>query len=231
MWDRLFYTSSQSTMHPPLKYILHYQTLWLSSDRVIFWEEACALILADLHFGKTGHFRKAGIGIPQTVYKEDLQRLFALIQFYKPKKLIVVGDMFHSTSNIEHELFAKWRNDLPALEIDLVKGNHDILQEEWYNKAAIKVHYHQLIIDDFAFIHDAADIDVNNSGKYHFCGHVHPGVRIGSIAKQSLHFPCFHFKTDGCTLPAFSKFTGMINVKRNAKDKIFAIAEGRVFEV
>ena len=28
-----------------------------------------------MHFGKSGHFRKSGIGIPQNIYKEDLHRL------------------------------------------------------------------------------------------------------------------------------------------------------------
>lgn len=218
-------------MNPPLKHIIYNQTLWLSGDRAIFWEEENALILADLHFGKTGHFRKAGIGVPQAVYKEDLQRLITLIQFFKPAKLIVVGDMFHSKSNTEHDLFEKWRNDLSSIEFHLIKGNHDILEEEWYTKAAIKVHTNQLIINDFAFMHDAADADINKADKYFFCGHIHPGVRMGGLARQALHFPCFHFKERICTLPAFSKFTGMINVKRTVKDKIFAIAEGRVFEV
>lgn len=218
-------------MHPPLKHIIHNQTLWLSADRAIFWEEENALILADLHFGKTGHFRKAGIGVPQTVYKEDLQRLITLIQFFKPAQLIVVGDMFHSKENIEHDLFEKWRNDLSSLEVNLIKGNHDILKENWYERAAIKVHNRQLTIKDFSFVHDIADIDIADTGKYFFSGHLHPGIRIGGLAKQSLHFPCFHFEMTGCTLPAFSKFTGMINVRRNAKDKVFAIAEGRVFEI
>lgn len=218
-------------MHPPLKHIIHNQTLWLSAGRVIFWEEENALILADLHFGKTGHFRKAGIGVPQTVYKEDLQRLIALIQFFKPVKLIVVGDMFHSRSNTELELFKKWRNDLPALGVHLVKGNHDILQQQWYDQAAIMVHSDRLTIKNFIFMHDAGGIDIVPSGAYFFCGHIHPGIRIDGVARQSLHFPCFHFASMGCTLPAFSKFTGMINVRRNTADKVFAIAEGKVFEV
>ncbi|PVD53289.1 metallophosphoesterase [Terrimonas sp.] len=218
-------------MHPPIKHIIHNQTLWLSGYRAIFWEEEHALILADLHFGKTGHFRKAGIGVPQTVYKEDLQRLITLIQFFKPLQLIVVGDMFHSKSNIEHALFERWRNDLPLVEVHLVKGNHDILHKDWYQKVSIKVHDHQLLIRDFVFLHDIADGTEDFPGKYFFCGHIHPGIRIGGIAKQALHLPCFHFEQTCCTLPAFSKFTGMINVRRNTGDKIFAIAEGSVFEV
>ena len=59
----------------PFSYRIKGQQLWLSADRCIFWEEEKALIVSDLHFGKTGHFRKSGIAIPPSVYKEDLQRL------------------------------------------------------------------------------------------------------------------------------------------------------------
>ncbi len=218
-------------MHPPLKHILLDQTLWLSANRAVFWEEEKSLILADLHFGKTGHFRKAGIGVPQTIYKEDLQRLIATIQFFKPVRLIAVGDMFHSKENTEHDLFEKWRNDLSSLEVHLVKGNHDILNEQWYKKAGIILHDYQLIIKDFVFLHDYMQYSLKKNEKFSFCGHIHPGIRINGIARQGLHLPCFHFEKYACTLPAFSRFTGISNVKRKTGDKIFAIAEGKVFEV
>ena len=48
-------------------------TFTLSNDRCVFWEEEKMLLLSDLHFGKTGHFRKEGIAVPQDIYKEDLQ--------------------------------------------------------------------------------------------------------------------------------------------------------------
>ena len=62
-------------MQAPVLHKLHQQTLWLTAQRSIFWEEQKTLIVSDLHFGKTGHFRKSGIPVPQTIYKEDLQRL------------------------------------------------------------------------------------------------------------------------------------------------------------
>ena len=62
-------------MNPPVLYQLCDQKLWLSAERCIFWEEQSALIVSDLHLGKTGHFRKAGIAVPQSVFKEDLQHL------------------------------------------------------------------------------------------------------------------------------------------------------------
>ncbi len=61
-------------MHAPYLYQLQRQRYWLSPERMVFWEEEKALVVSDLHFGKTGHFRKSGIPVPQSVYKEDLQR-------------------------------------------------------------------------------------------------------------------------------------------------------------
>ncbi|HEX5655055.1 MAG TPA: metallophosphoesterase, partial [Chitinophagaceae bacterium] len=121
------------------QFTLKNQRLVLHPSRVLYWEEAAALIISDLHFGKTGHFRKAGIAIPQNVYKEDLQRLVSLLQYFQPGQLIITGDLFHSKANKELELFKKWRQDLSALPIHLVKGNHDILQDQWYEEAGITV--------------------------------------------------------------------------------------------
>lgn len=218
-------------MRAPLKHIIHDQTIWLSADRAVFWEEQNALILADLHFGKTGHFRKAGIGVPQTIFKEDLQRLIALIQFFKAEQLIVVGDMFHSKSNNEHNLFERWRKDLSSLEVHLIKGNHDILKQEWYEQAGILTYPQQLTIGGFSFLHDADIKSIALQNTFMFCGHLHPGITIRNTARQSLHFPCFHFEADCCTLPAFSKFTGITNIKRKTTDKVFAIVEDQVMQM
>ncbi len=61
------------------------QQFWLTTDRTMYWEEEKALIVSDLHFGKTGHFRKSGIAVPASVYKEDLQRLIVQIQYFQPE--------------------------------------------------------------------------------------------------------------------------------------------------
>ena len=124
-------------MQSPVSHKILDSQFWLTTDRTMYWEEEKALIVSDLHFGKTGHFRKSGIAIPPSVYKEDLQRLVTQIQFFQPRELIIVGDMFHSTANKELELFLKWRSDLSDLNIRLVRGNHDILQADWYENAGI----------------------------------------------------------------------------------------------
>ena len=216
----------------PYKFLFKGQSLWLSSERCIFWENEKALILSDLHFGKTGHFRKSGIPVPQNVFKEDLQRLFSQVQFYKADTLIIVGDLFHSRENKEMDLFLKWRNDHPSLELLLVKGNHDILSRKFYELAGIEVFDDSLLKTPFCFTHDISlKCDDIAKADFTFSGHIHPGIRINGVGKQSLHFPCFYFNKDFAVLPAFSRFTGLASIRPERGDKVFALIENNVLEI
>lgn len=212
-------------MQPAVSYRLRDQQLWLSPHRCIFWEEERSLVLSDLHFGKTGHFRKAGIAVPQSVYREDLLRLLSLIQYFQPKQLLVVGDLFHSRENKELELFLRWRKDFRELSIRLILGNHDILHENWYGAAGIELCGAQLHIGPFAFIHDiegVAGAPIRDR-PYYFSGHLHPGIRISGMGKQCLQFPCFYFGGDYAILPAFGQFTGTVSIEPGAESNVFAI--------
>src|SRR5450432_447575 len=213
-------------MGAPFYYKLLENNCWLSSERMVFWEEEKALIVSDLHFGKTGHFRKEGIAVPQSVYKEDLQRLVSQLQFFQPRQLIVVGDMFHSIANKELDWFKKWRDDFAELDIQLIIGNHDILKKQWYKEAGVAMNYEKFSLDNFSFVHDINSVSdflpyQTNSlpnfrdliPNYFFSGHIHPGVRISGAGKQSLLFPSFYFTPSFCVLPAFSKFTGLAIIK------------------
>jgi DNA ligase-associated metallophosphoesterase len=208
-------------MQPPFSYRIKEQQLWLSPERCIFWEEEKALVLSDLHFGKTGHFRKSGIAVPASVYKEDLHRLLTQIQYFQPKQLLIVGDLFHSLENKELELFRRWREDLSHLTVRLIKGNHDILEEGWYGEAGILVHKDLLEIGAFGFIHDITES--NHCSAYCFSGHIHPGVWISGMGKQALRFPCFYFGEGYAVLPAFSRFTGTASINAAPGSNVFAI--------
>lgn len=210
------------------------QHLWLSPDRCIFWEEEKSLIVSDLHFGKTGHFRKFGIPVPQKVYREDLQRLFNQVQHFQPRQLIVVGDLFHSRENKELDMFRKWRHDFPSLNIHLVKGNHDILNDDWYRQTDIHITEEELQVNHFRFRHDPASPPSrasNETGQYFFAGHIHPGIRISGLGRQSLRFPCFYFAKDYCILPAFGGFTGTALIEPANDENIFAIVENRIVQL
>ena len=215
-------------MQTPLLHSLHGQKLWLSGERCIFWEEESSLIVSDCHFGKTGHFRKSGIAVPQNVYKEDLQRLVTLLNFFKPEKLIVVGDFFHSRANLELDWFKKWRSDFPQLKITLVRGNHDILHKNWYAESGIELIEDRLKIGSFVFSHESCEKEAE---EFVFCGHMHPGIILTGLGKQSLRLPCFYFTNDHCILPAFSRFTGLANIDPESGDQVYAVAINKLVKI
>jgi DNA ligase-associated metallophosphoesterase len=221
-------------MQIPIPHHIHGQTFWVSPQRSCWWEEENTLIVSDLHLGKSGHFRKEGIGVPQGVYRADLQRLVAELYYFKADRLIIVGDLTHSRANKELDHFLKWRHDFASLKIDLVKGNHDILDQDWYSHAAISLHEENLVIGDFCFRHD---LDGGNRSRlpehisYTFVGHVHPGITVRGKGRQSLHFPCFYFAGSHCILPAFSRFTGTYTVAPGKNETVFAIAENQLLRM
>lgn len=215
-------------MNAPIQHKALGQTFWLHPHRALFWEEQRALVLSDLHFGKTGHFRKAGIAVPQGVYREDLQRFVGLIQFFKPSQVIAVGDLFHSHANLEMDLFKRWRHDFPDLAVHLVKGNHDILRDQLYLDMGLTLWQERMQVGDICFTHEE---QATTAAPFTFSGHLHPGVLLNGLGRQSLRLPCFYFTPTGCILPAFSKFTGLAILQPEPRSKVFAIAENSVVPV
>lgn len=222
----------QKKLSAPIRFLFHQQTLWLSASRCIFWEEESALIVSDLHFGKSGHFRKSGIGIPQNIFKEDLQNLFSQIQFFHPKTLLITGDMFHSSANKELDFFLKWRNDFPAIDFILIRGNHDILPKKFYKESNIEVIENQFSIKKFCFTHDInTTCHDEEKDLFTFSGHVHPGIKMKGSGNQTVMLPCFYFGRKYAIMPAFSAFTGLAKIKPLQNDHVFALVENAVIKI
>jgi DNA ligase-associated metallophosphoesterase len=199
------------------------QKLWLSPNRCIFWEDKSILILSDLHIGKSAHFRKSGIAVPGLIFKEDMNRLASILDHYSPDTLLVTGDFFHSIANEEHESFKEWRDNYKDLRCCMVRGNHEVLSDQAYAQLGIEVLGTDYTIGPFYFIHEKPDVVPADS--FSFSGHVHPGIRLSGIGKQSITLPCFYFTQNQCILPAFSRFTGKYLVQPLAGDEVFAVVE------
>ena len=199
--------------------------LSMCAEKCLWWEQYQTLFIADVHFGKSNHFRKAGIGVPLRVTEEEVVKLQMVVDKYRPQKLVFLGDLFHSEYNRSVELFSKWLDGLGGTETILVRGNHDIMLDEIYDTLGL----HQVEVlqqDGLLFSHDA----IQDTGFYNIYGHVHPGVSLYGKARQSQRFPCFHWKEHEAVMPAFGLFTGYVNVKVRPGDRVFLIAGSRVVE-
>lgn len=202
------------------------EELTLLPQKAIYIEKYKTLIAADIHLGKAGHFRNAGIAIPGGLAEADLVTLSRIIQDIEINDIIILGDLFHASLNYDIRLFDAWRNNYHFIDISLVKGNHDILSDEVYRHYDIFLHKKYLLWNNFLLTHKPLPGDVKLNGcDYIFCGHVHPGVKLTGKGKQSISLPCFHFTEKQCILPAFGEFTGKYIVHPNGKDRVFVVSK------
>jgi DNA ligase-associated metallophosphoesterase len=216
---------------PSLPFDFLNQTLLLLPEKAIFWEEERALIIADIHLGKVGHFRKAGIGIPKEMEQQDLALISDLIHEYKPVKIIFLGDLFHSDMNNDWDWLVMWRSLFKELEMVLVRGNHDILNQNFYKDLNFELR-DTVGIGPFLFSHEPLKPkQLLSTDQYVISGHIHPGVALKGGARQILTLPCFHFGEKQAILPAFGKFTGKVRVKNAKGDIIFGIAKDKVLRL
>ncbi|MDO1500755.1 ligase-associated DNA damage response endonuclease PdeM [Winogradskyella maritima] len=203
------------------------EELTLTNQRAIYWQRERALILSDVHIGKTAHFRKYGIPMPKTILEQDLERLMGLIEHFNAKKLLIVGDLFHAGSNTDLTVFEEWKAKSKDLKVVLIKGNHDRISKSVIERFQLELHAPELVIEPFTFIHDKGE----NSSSFQISGHTHPGVTIEGKGKQRIKLPCYQITESELILPAFSLFTGL-NTKNAPEDcDCYAFTETGIFKV
>ena len=207
------------------------QDLLLLPQKAIYWQQQKTLIVADVHLGKVGHFRKAGIAVPRDMEQNDLAVLSDLVDEHYPEKIIFLGDLFHSDLNADWDWFVLWRKQFPKLELILIRGNHDIIHDRHYIELDVKLHQ-SLTIGPFLMLHHPLDsINLLMVDQYVFCGHIHPGISLTGRARQQLTLPCFAFGQKQVILPSFGKFTGRVAIRNQQTDRIFAIAQNKVIAI
>jgi len=93
-------------------------TFTLLNERAAYWKEHKTLLIADVHAGKATHFRNNGIPLSTDHLLQDFNVILSLIKRLKVDKLIFLGDLYHTTSNIENDLIDNWLSDL-NIEVEL----------------------------------------------------------------------------------------------------------------
>lgn len=202
------------------------EQLCLLPQKAVYWPARRTLILADLHWGKAGHFRKNGIAIPARAQQADEAKLSSLVRSLNTERLIIAGDMFHSKENKEVEQFSRWRSAHNQLAIDLVLGNHDILPEAAYTSYGITLHENTLDAGPFVFCHD----ELCDPHKFYMHGHIHPSITLSGRGRTSMRLACFCIDDEKLVLPSFGSFTGSHKVSAENYRNIYVIADDEVIQ-
>ena len=204
-------------------------TLQLLPERAAWWPAARTLLVADAHIGKAVSFRRLGVPVPRGTTEETLALLGELIDTHAAARVVFLGDLLHSRSAHAPgtmQAFAQWRRRHAAIELVLVRGNHDdragdpppafdvhCVDEPWSLAAA----------PGLALCHHPRP----RQGVYVVAGHDHPCTSVGRGIDR-LRLPCFHFGAAVGVLPAFGAFTGMHPIDRKSHDRVFVVADNAV---
>ena len=216
--------SNQNT----LPVIVEGENFILYAEKAMYWESRKILFVADLHLGKAAHFRKQGIPVPCQVAANNFKMLDLIIKKSNCNKLVFLGDLFHSAHNQECQSFIEWRNLHAHIDMSLVIGNHDILENNFYEAARLTL-VDYLCINPFIFTHKP--IENEYTDYYNIAGHVHPGVRLHGKARQSVSLACFYFGKGYALMPSFGSFTGTKIISVCKEDMIYVITNNEVRKI
>ena len=235
----------------------------LLADKALHWPARRALIVADVHFGKAAAFRHHGVPVPHGGTAHDLARLSAIIGCTRCSRMIILGDFLHAPHGRDESTMlqiGQWRHEHAALDITLLRGNHDVNAGdppvEWRIGCCDRLEIdgislrHELPsptgrgaggegrrgagMRDGESLHPGATLTpalTRRERGYTIAGHVHPCVRLRDADGSSLRSPCFVFSRKSALLPAFGSFTGGHQVRPRQGDRVFAAGEGEVIEV
>jgi uncharacterized protein len=151
------------------------------------------------------------------------------------ERLVVLGDFFHARPGRTTDtmaLLGGWRRRHPALEVLLVRGNHDRHAgpppEEWRISDAGD----SLLLPPFLCSHLPAESDSDSpDGPYRLAGHLHPVIALRERGTSPVRLPCFVVGRRQALLPAFASFTGGYTIAPGVGDRIFAISPAGVHQV
>jgi uncharacterized protein len=212
-----------------MDFLIEGERIALLPEKVLYLPKHKTVLVADLHFGKVNHFRKAGIAVPAKANDKNAETLINVIHATKAERVIFLGDLFHSHYNEEWETVGQILQHFSACSFQLVLGNHDILSLQQYQQYSIQVFENQLIIGQWLLTHEPLSTIPENF--YNLAGHIHPSARLTGSGRQSMMLPCFYFGRRQGILPAFGSFTGLAVIHPKKDEHVFVIAEGKVMKV
>lgn len=206
------------------------QAVVLLPQKAALLPDSHTLLIADAHVGKATSFRALGVPVPAGTTSDTLARLADLIARHPVRRVVFLGDFLHSARSHAAATLAavaRWREQHAALQLVLVRGNHDDRAGDPPSSLGFEVVDEPLHEAGLALCHHPEPM----AGGFVVAGHLHPCVSVQGRAHERLRLPCFHLLDQVLVLPAFGSFTGMHPVRRVSGDRVFAVAGDAVREL
>lgn len=191
----------------------------LDGRLALFHQRERWLAVADLHFGYELSQRAAGWLVPMWGMTSIAERLTQLLDEYRPRRLIILGDLVHDRTAVS-EAGELLRNIREVCEVIVVEGNHDRklggaieMVESWETGQFLFHHGHCLAEPD---------------DRIQIIGHHHPAQTVADGAGLRLKCPAFVQQASCWIMPAFSPWASGTKWMQEEESRIWLCTPGRV---
>lgn len=191
----------------------------LDGRLALFHEKQRWLAVADLHFGYELSQRAAGRLMPMWGMSSIEERLLALIGDYRPKHLIIAGDLVHDRA-AAGEAGALISRLAQVCEPIVLAGNHD---RQLAGKIPMLTCWQS---DGFYFHHGHCAAET--PGQIQVIGHHHPAGSIRDGAGLRIKLPAFVQQGSCWILPAFSPWAGGVRWNADAESRTWLCTPTRI---
>jgi uncharacterized protein len=217
-------------VHPGVVITAH-PALWLPDEQLV--------AVADLHLGYEASLGRRGAYLPGGKAASSRDRLLALLDELQPTRLLLLGDLKHSTRGADANEQAEVRAVLAALtarvEVLLLRGNHD----KGLERIAAVPMADTYEAGGWTFAHGDKFIDAERV----IVGHEHPAFTVADGVGAGFRAPCFLVGTISIVLPAWNRYAAGSDVlrvppggflspyTRCEEQRCYAVEGGRLFVV
>lgn len=182
----------------------------------LYFPDFGLLCVSDLHLEKGSSFARRGMLVPPYDTAATLLRLQAVVDHYRPKVVVSLGDSFHDGEG-SSRMPDRMRLELSALMAGRdwfwVLGNHDPLPPAGLPGDTVEA----LAAGALTFRHEPS----KKSPPGEIAGHLHPCARIVQRGR-SVRRRCFATDGERIVMPAFGEYTGSLNVLDRAYAGLFS---------
>lgn len=194
-------------------------TLTANCAGALYWADEHLLVVADLHLEKGSAFAARGVLLPPYDTATTLARLARLIERYKPRLVIALGDNFHD-GNGPARMSDVDRGALTTLQRGRdwvwIAGNHDPDPSDGIGGRFADT----LALRGLTFRHEPSREPCEGE----IAGHLHPVARVARRGR-AVSRRCFAADQTRLVMPAFGAYTGGLNVRDRAFAMLFGALE------
>jgi DNA ligase-associated metallophosphoesterase len=193
-------------MHTSFPFTFGGQTLIADASGGLFWPAEETLVVSDLHLEKGSSLAaRRTRHLPPYDTRATLAALARLIDRYRPRRVISLGDSFHDGgghARMDAGDYGRLESLMEGRSWIWVAGNHDPAPPGRLGGDAQRA----VIFGQLLFQHQAT-----KTAQYEISGHYHPKAAI-HIRSARVTGRCFVIDGTRLIMPAFGAYTGGLNV-------------------